>query len=112
MIYMIENFLTHHKRGCPAIKGQDCNCGLFIARAELDALKHNCAKLAQAAREVLEHYDVTDDEFSDSFYVDRQYRILNIDPDTEEWYALLTKKQIVKRKFTALLARDEKRIAP
>ncbi len=32
---MIENFLTHHKRLCPANRGRDCACGLFQARKDL-----------------------------------------------------------------------------
>lgn len=36
---MIDEFLLFHKRGCLANKGQDCNCGLFVARAEWESIK-------------------------------------------------------------------------
>ena len=35
----IENFLTHHKRGCGANRGTDCTCGLYEARTDLAALE-------------------------------------------------------------------------
>lgn len=32
---MIEDFLTHHKRGCPENQGRPCTCGLHEAHKEL-----------------------------------------------------------------------------
>jgi hypothetical protein len=36
---MIEDFLTHHKRGCPENQGRPCICGLHKARKELRAIR-------------------------------------------------------------------------
>ena len=52
---MIESFLTNHKRGCLANKGENCTCGLFEARAELACLLTRQARLLsieKAAQEV------------------------------------------------------------
>jgi hypothetical protein len=35
----VEQFLTHHKRNCPANKGRDCTCGLYQAREEIERLR-------------------------------------------------------------------------
>jgi hypothetical protein len=35
---VIELFLMHHKRGCPANKGRNCDCRLFEARKEIERL--------------------------------------------------------------------------
>ena len=45
---MIENFLTHHKRLCPANRGRNCTCGLFQARAEMRAIRNLGALYARA----------------------------------------------------------------
>ena len=45
---MIIDFLTNHKRGCPANRGTMCTCGLYKARAELYAAR----EVIKAAREV------------------------------------------------------------
>jgi hypothetical protein len=36
---VIELFLYHHQRGCPANKGGKCECKLFAARRELERLQ-------------------------------------------------------------------------
>ena len=54
----IENFLTNHKRGCLANKGENCTCGLFEARAELACLLTRQARLQaidEQVNEAIEH---------------------------------------------------------
>lgn len=41
---MIEDFLTHHKRGCPEIQGKPCTCGLHKARKELRLVREALTK--------------------------------------------------------------------
>lgn len=79
------------------------NDDMLKVREQRDALK----KLIPF---VLRHYDDTDDEFTESFHVDENYKI--VDPSkTDEWKAVLTLKQIAKRrleKFAAALAKGDK----
>lgn len=48
---MIEEFLHHHKRGCPENKGRPCTCGLHKARAKLAALN----EITRVARGLVEY---------------------------------------------------------
>ena len=76
----IESFLTNHKRGCTANKGQDCTCGLFEARAELACLLTRQARLQAIEKEVKKldaildfNHRWTDEEITALGIQDRRY---------------------------------------
>lgn len=90
----------------------DALCGVELAalRARVGELEQERDELNKIIPFVLRHYDDIDDEFTESFYVNADYKI--VDPSkTDEWKYLLTLKQIANRrleKLSAALAKGAK----
>lgn len=67
-------------------------------KKEIAELKARITALKTAGREYMEASQETDDEFTEAFYVDKNY---NVTSPIHVWF--LTRRQIAERKFSALL---------